>query len=102
MRGVDRLAVVTVCTTAGGINGEQFISSMELFDMSQESDGQELGREWRVSSKVLAWQRYQHAVASVPRSKVRDGIGDITNREIFLILSIYFQIKSCVDDRNEI
>ena len=79
MRGVDRLAVVTVCTTAGGINGEQFISSMELFDMSQESDGQELGREWRVSSKVLAWQRYQHATASVPRSKVRDGV----EREIF-------------------
>ena len=97
MRGVDRLAVVTVCTTAGGINGEQFISSMELFDMSQESDGQVLGREWRVSSKVLAWQRYQHATASVPRSKVRDGIRDIT-----ILKYIYFQIKSCADDRNEI
>jgi hypothetical protein len=80
--------VLTMLTLAGGINGEQFISSMELFDMSESSVGQELEREWRVMSKSLAWQRYQHAVAGVPRSKVRQ------EREGIGYLLLYYRLKA--------
>ena len=38
--------------------------------MSEASAGQQLDREWRVVSRVLAWQRYGQAVVGVPRSKV--------------------------------
>ena len=41
--------------------------------MSEASAGKQLDREWRVVSKVLAWQRYGHVVAGVPRSKVGGG-----------------------------
>ena len=83
--------MLTMLILSGGINGEQFISSMELFDMSENSAGQELEREWRVMSKSLAWQRYQHAVAEVPMSKVRqerEGIG-------YSIMISSLQVKSC-------
>ena len=46
---------------------------MEVFDMSEASAGQQLDREWRVVSRVLAWQRYGQAVVGVPRSKVGGG-----------------------------
>ena len=38
--------------------------------MSEASAGQQLDREWRAVSRVLAWQRYGQAVVGVPRSKV--------------------------------
>jgi len=61
-----------VPTAIGGVSGDQFLSSMEVFTMSEESAGRVLGREWRLSNKVLAVQRFQHAVAGVPRSKVKN------------------------------
>ena len=59
----------SLCT--GGVSDDQFLSSMEVFTMIEKSAGRVLDREWRLSNKVLAVQRFQHAVAGVPSSKVR-------------------------------
>ena len=63
------MLVVSLCT--GGVSDDQFLSSMEVFTMIEKSAGRVLDREWRLSNKVLAVQRFQHAVAGVPSSKVR-------------------------------
>ena len=70
-------------TVIGGVNGGQFISSMEQFDKSEESIDAPFQREWNIINQVakdeltfvhaiqvLTSPRYEHTVASIPASKV--------------------------------
>ena len=72
-------------TVIGGVNGGQFISSMEQFDKSEKSIDAPFQREWNIINQVasgspqlllllvlqvLTSPRYEHTVASIPASKV--------------------------------
>jgi len=59
-----------VPTIIGGVNGDQFISSLEQFDKSGNSWNVPLRRDWRIINQVLTSPRYEHTVASIPVSKM--------------------------------
>jgi len=63
--------VYGIPTIIGGVNGDQFISSMEQFDKSGNSWNIPLRRDWRIINHVLTSPRYEHTVASIPASKIR-------------------------------
>jgi len=63
--------VYGIPTIIGGVNGDQFISSMEQFDKSGNSWNIPLRRDWRIINHVLTSPRYEHTVASIPASKMR-------------------------------
>jgi len=60
-----------VPTIIGGVNGDQFISSLEQFDKSGNSWNVPLRRDWRIINQVLTSPRYEHTVASIPASKMK-------------------------------
>ena len=53
-------------TIVGGVNGDQFISSIEQFDKSGNSWNIPLQRDWRIVNTALTLPRYEHSVATVP------------------------------------
>ena len=57
-------------TVIGGVNGDQFISSIEKFDKSSNSWNTPLERDWRIVNTALTLPRYEHTVATIPTSQV--------------------------------
>ena len=57
-------------TVIGGVNGDQFISSIEQFDKSSNSWNIPLARDWRIVNSALTLPRYEHTVATLPASQV--------------------------------
>ena len=57
-------------TIIGGVNGDQFISSIEQFDKSGNSWNIPLMRDWRIVNTALTLPRYEHSVATIPASLV--------------------------------
>jgi len=68
--------VFGIPTVIGGINGKQFISSIEQFDKTQEDP---FRRSWRIVNQMLSAPRYELASASVPASKISACLDDINN-----------------------
>ena len=58
-------------TIIGGVNADQFISSIEQFDKSGNSWNIPLQRDWRIVNTALTLPRYEHSVATIPASQVK-------------------------------
>ena len=106
-------------TVIGGVNGGQFISSMEQFDKSEKSIDAPFQREWNIINQVasgspqlllvlqvLTSPRYEHTVASIPASKVFSFYSILilnrlkwTRENCWLVAIQYIlQMKSCKDE----
>jgi len=59
-------------TIVGGVNGDQFIASVEQFDKSSNSWNIPLERDWRIMNTALTLPRYEHSVATIPSSQIEN------------------------------
>ena len=65
-------------TVVGGVSSNQFLSSVEVLDNSNNDDAP-LGLEWRVAAHSMATPRYDFALAAVPITQVLSE--DMLNKE---------------------